>query len=209
MNDRDSFAERYAAMPEVELERLSLDVESLVPEAREALRLELERRNIPAESIDWTAQPVIQAAPADGSGFRRFTRNLGIFAACDLGYLIAAILVVANVNGVDSKAFAGSLTDSLLHLSFGLAVVTANPILIPKRFVPQTTKTLFIVGAASPPIAFLPIGIVGHFHLGDAVGSMFWPAVVIWLIYGLWRNKRKNPVGSPPNPEDTKAGAPS
>ena len=58
MNARDSFAERYAAMPEVELERLSLDVESLVPDAREALRQEMERRSLAVESVEWTAQPV-------------------------------------------------------------------------------------------------------------------------------------------------------
>jgi hypothetical protein len=56
MNARDSFAERYAAMPEFELERLSLDVESLVPQAREALRQEMERRSLVVESIDWAAQ---------------------------------------------------------------------------------------------------------------------------------------------------------
>src|SRR5260370_37855147 len=58
MNARDSFAERYAAMHEVELERLSLDVESLVPDARAARRQEMEWRSLAVESLEWTPRPV-------------------------------------------------------------------------------------------------------------------------------------------------------
>jgi hypothetical protein len=195
----EDYAKRPSLSSDQDLSRLSADVESLVPEAREALRLELERRNIPVESIDWTAQPVIQAAPSDGAaGFGRFVRNLVIFAACDLGYIVVAGVIVAKVNGTDVEKFTASLTDFLIHLSFGLAIVTANPILIPRRFVPQTTKTLFIVGAAAPPIAFLLIITLWLLHLTDAVSGLFWPDVVIWLFYGWWRDKRKRPQATLP-----------
>jgi hypothetical protein len=58
MNVHESFAERYASLPEADLYRLSHSVESLVPEAREALRLEMGRRSLAMEAVDRTAQPV-------------------------------------------------------------------------------------------------------------------------------------------------------
>ena len=57
MNTVESFAEHYASMPDDDLQRLSLEVATLVPNAREALRAELERRQFSVVDIDWTAQP--------------------------------------------------------------------------------------------------------------------------------------------------------
>ena len=53
----EDYTQLYSLSPDEDLSRLSLEVESLVPEAREALRLEMERRSLPVEAIDWTAQP--------------------------------------------------------------------------------------------------------------------------------------------------------
>jgi hypothetical protein len=48
----DDYAQIYSLSSEEDLSRLSLDVQSLVPEAREALLLEMERRCLPVEAID-------------------------------------------------------------------------------------------------------------------------------------------------------------
>jgi hypothetical protein len=53
----NSFVEHYASLPQEDLHRLSLDVQSLTPQAREALRQEMRRRQISTEAVDWTAQP--------------------------------------------------------------------------------------------------------------------------------------------------------
>jgi hypothetical protein len=53
----EDYVRHYSLSSDEDLSRLSLDVQSLVPEAREALRLEMERRSLPVEAIDWTAQP--------------------------------------------------------------------------------------------------------------------------------------------------------
>lgn len=47
------FAASYASMLDGELERISLDVSSLVSNAREALRREMERRELQTETISW------------------------------------------------------------------------------------------------------------------------------------------------------------
>ena len=44
-------------MSDNDLVRLSLDVQSLMPDARIALRTEMERRQFPVKSIDWASQP--------------------------------------------------------------------------------------------------------------------------------------------------------
>jgi hypothetical protein len=50
-----TFASRYASLREDELQRLADDVKNLVPEARDALRAEFERRHLSVRSVDWKA----------------------------------------------------------------------------------------------------------------------------------------------------------
>lgn len=57
MSGHNSVADRFAATSESDLQRQALEVKSLTPVAREALRLEMERRHLSAKSINWKAHP--------------------------------------------------------------------------------------------------------------------------------------------------------
>ncbi len=146
MPTQESFAAYYAAMDEDDLLRLSSDVVSLVPEARTALRSEMEGRGLSTEGIDWNAQ----LAPTRAEGtLDRFIRNILIFGACDLLYIIAAGLVAANTSGVDYEKVIGSVTGGLFSLSIALATVTT------KSRIPESKKTIWIIGLVVPLFLFL------------------------------------------------------
>ncbi|HTV06749.1 MAG TPA: hypothetical protein VME86_15380 [Acidobacteriaceae bacterium] len=153
------YTKHYSSLADEDLGRLSQDVQSLTPDARMALKAEMERRQLSAESIDWTAQPTTATAaePVSGSsgGFRRFLRNFLIFAACDVAYVLIVGGVASMVNGIDIEALATSLTTTLLKLSVALALITTwRPSLKP--------KTIWIIGAAGPAIAIVFLLILGH-----------------------------------------------
>lgn len=61
-----NFAKHYAGASDEELIRWSDDVLSLMPDARKALRLEMKRRGIPDENVDWTAQAVPEQPKVSG-----------------------------------------------------------------------------------------------------------------------------------------------
>lgn len=51
----NALGDRYASLREDELRRLADDVKNLVPEARNALRAEFERRHLSVKTVDWNA----------------------------------------------------------------------------------------------------------------------------------------------------------
>jgi hypothetical protein len=57
-------------MPDEDIERLALDVKSLTPEAKEALRIEMDRRQLQTSSIDWAARPAPQRSDWKETGRR-------------------------------------------------------------------------------------------------------------------------------------------
>jgi hypothetical protein len=56
MSARYSFAERFAAMSESDLQREASEVKDLIPEARAALRAEMDRRHLSVKKTNWNAQ---------------------------------------------------------------------------------------------------------------------------------------------------------
>ena len=52
-----AFADHYALLEDDDIVRLSADIASLVPEARQPLKLELERRGLSTTGINWDAPP--------------------------------------------------------------------------------------------------------------------------------------------------------
>lgn len=52
------FATYYASLPDDDLLRLTADIANLLPQAREALKAETERRNLSTAALDWGAQPL-------------------------------------------------------------------------------------------------------------------------------------------------------
>jgi hypothetical protein len=59
----NAFAEQYAALPDDDLIQLTADTASLVPEARDSLKLELERRSLSIEGIQWHAPLASSSVP--------------------------------------------------------------------------------------------------------------------------------------------------
>jgi hypothetical protein len=75
----NSFAERYAVAADDDLIRLSADTVSLLPEARQALRVELEHRGLPISGVDWNAQPAPKLDSRNTVVMRRvFVVGLGV-----------------------------------------------------------------------------------------------------------------------------------
>lgn len=178
-------------MGDDDLARLSGDIASLVPNARDALRLEMQRRGLSVEGLDWDAQPLPEKVEESGGGIRRFFRNFFIFLACDLVYLLLVVGVASEVPGLDFVLLVQGLTNAFLRFSLVLAVLTANPILIPTRFAPQRIKTLWVVGAVAPLSAGLLLAVVVALHLGSLIEWVFWPVVILWIAYGWWRERKK------------------
>jgi hypothetical protein len=195
MNNAQSFVENYASMPDDALQRLSLDAASLVPDARIALRMEMERRKFPVDEIDWEAQPVTEKSEPRDRAFSSFVRNIIVFVICDLAYLVLLGALISMVQGIDIEQFAENMTRALLSISVALALLTAKPFLIPRRYVPQKLKAVIILGLVAPPGGLLLITVTGLLHLGSIVGHMFWPAVIVWIVFGWWRD-RKNKTQS-------------
>ncbi len=74
-----TFAEHYASLHDDDLYRLCTDTGSLLPEARQALKLELEHRGLPISAIDWNAQPIPKTESRKAVILRRaFVVGLGV-----------------------------------------------------------------------------------------------------------------------------------
>jgi len=59
----ESYARYYSSLTDEDLGRLSQDVQSLVPDARTALKAEMERRQLSIPSVEWSALPVAATEP--------------------------------------------------------------------------------------------------------------------------------------------------
>lgn len=122
-------------------------------------------------------------------------RNFSVFAGCGIVYSLLSLAVVSQVSGVNIYLFITSVTEFVFDLSIALAVITAMPLFIPERLVPEKLRSVLILGFAAPPVTLVLVAIVSFLHLGPLLKWIFWPAVVAWLVYGCWREK-KNPAQS-------------
>jgi hypothetical protein len=101
-----SFAQRYRDMSDYQLAQLAADLNSLVPEAREALRAEIARRPPPAASGSGQGEkPVSAKSPLDGLGGWLAWYCLGLFG----GVYNEARLAVSLLGGVNSVMLAFSI----------------------------------------------------------------------------------------------------
>jgi hypothetical protein len=144
----EAYSKRYSGLSNEDIVRLTADVANLVPNARAALRLELQRRGM-GDSVDWMAQPV--TAPVvrkESSGmFRRLIRNFLIFIACDIPYLVVVGFLFSVVRGIDVWAATAALTKALLNCSAVLAMLATW-----RTF---RLKTIWIIGIAGPAVLIL------------------------------------------------------
>jgi TPR repeat protein len=138
------------------IHRLALDVQSPTIDARDALRLETERRKIPTGSVGWTSQPMPTKANKSGGAFLRFVRNFAVFFVFDALYIVAAGVLVSKAGGVDSENFAKGLTTALLNLSVLAAFLTS------KIFVPKKISTVLFVGLALPAFVLFVLVLFHH-----------------------------------------------
>ena len=139
-----SYAKHYASLSNEDLQRLVLDLRSLVPDARDALRMELEKRQISAETLDWTTQPLLPEAKGSSAVLLRFLRNFAIFVVFDVLYIVGAGVLLSSAGALDSERFARTLIITLLNLSVLTAFLTS------KVFVPERLRTVLFIGLALP-----------------------------------------------------------
>lgn len=147
------YGQHYAEASDEDLMRLASQVWSLVPEARQELRMEMERRKLPIGAIDWEAQPPKHVAKS-GTG-RRILRNLALFIVCSLIWLAVISVLASQVRGLDTKEFGGSMADVFLRASLALAVITG--------WRPLKRKTLLAIAMLWPIVAiplFLLISLI-------------------------------------------------
>jgi TPR repeat protein len=147
--ESEYYCKHYFKMPDDDLIRLAADVANLVPEAREALRIELMSRKIPCEDIDWTVQRAPQKQEKSGGIFRRFLRNIGIFAVCWLAGMAILFPIVSYSEILSPEAFASLMVDVYVRLALLFALLFAI-ISFPKR-----VRTLWIIGAVGPLVGLL------------------------------------------------------
>jgi hypothetical protein len=115
MNSPNEFTERYSSMCDEDLIRLTSDLQSLVPNAREALRQETERRHLQIETVDWAAHP----APPSGRATQAMARYRdGYLHARTIDGFGGVVKIVALVIG-GLLAFGGFVSCASSANSFG------------------------------------------------------------------------------------------
>jgi len=97
-------------LPVEDIERLALDASSLTPEAKETLRLEMERRRLPTEPLDGTAQqkelkPISWAEDwkNTGKGTRAVLISLAVLVV--IGSLCGAVFNILDHDYANAAAF--------------------------------------------------------------------------------------------------------
>lgn len=115
MNSPNEFTGSYSSMCDEDLTRLTRDLQSLLPHAREALRQEIERRHIQVGAIDWAAYP----APASGRAAKTMARYWdGYLHARTVDGLGGIVKIVALVVG-GLLVFGGFVSCATSSNSFG------------------------------------------------------------------------------------------
>jgi hypothetical protein len=186
----ESFGDYYVTLNDDELFHLAGDITSLLPNARLALRKEMEFRGLSTQEIDWTAMLVDPPPQASGGTLRRFFHHLFVFAVCDIAYFVLVMFVATLREGVDVDKLTKSLIDLFAHLSFGLAVITSQASLLPKSLLPLNDRRIWNVGVIAPPGAFLLILLVSFFNLGTFVRAIWWTCVILWVAYRWWGERQ-------------------
>jgi hypothetical protein len=151
-----AFADHYAGLPDEDLQRLSLDVQSLLPEARQALHAEMERRHIAAASINWQPPPAPEAGDQPATrdeeramDKRALTRNLILFYGFEI---LCLVMFGVLLPGADQIG-AGSLVYYIFKWGLLLILILGSAI---SRFpVPQRMKILLILGVCVPVALFI------------------------------------------------------
>ncbi len=152
-----AFADYYARMPDEDLQRLALDVQSLVPDARDALRSEMERRQIADASIDWQPQPVLEEIPDPHARSRALeeipdpvaqsralTRNLTIFFIVECAVFAGLVFLLPTRDTYG----AGSLAYFIFKVGLFLTIVLGD--LVSRPSVPRQTKIISVLGVWVP-----------------------------------------------------------
>ena len=152
-----AFADYYARMPDEDLQRLALDVPSLVPEARSALRSEMERRQIADALIDWQPQPVLEEIteprarsraleeiPDPVEQSRALARNLTIFFIVECAVFAGLVFLLPGRDSVG----AGSLAYFIFKVGLFLTIVLGP--LISRPSVPKQTRLISVLGVWVP-----------------------------------------------------------
>ncbi len=153
----ESYARYYSSLTDEDLGRLSQDVQSLVPDARTALKAEMERRQLSIASVEWSAQPAAtEPRKTFGEGFWRFLRNFLIFAGCDAAYVLIVGTLALMVKGIDFEAVIRTLTTALLKFSVALGLITSW-----RNF---KIKTLWIIGIVAPAVLLIAVLFFGLHH---------------------------------------------
>jgi len=138
------YADYYAGIRDEEIERLSLDVQSLVPEAREALRREMERRQIVDASMGGQAQAPREEVPDPRAQAEIFARKLTIFF---LGEVVALAIILYLVPARDTLGVEKVLE---FILRAGILMTILLSWVVSKSSVPKRTKILSVLGVWVP-----------------------------------------------------------
>jgi hypothetical protein len=125
------FAETYRATSDADLTRLADKEDSLVPEAREALQAEIQRRSTAAEQAGKTEEPPLdEQVPEKQSGFTdwlgRFGLSFVIYIACWALESVIFLAIATRTPGVDQEKLTAAITGLALRASLVMGILTAR-----------------------------------------------------------------------------------
>ena len=139
MSNLQSFASNYRSMTDDDLRRVALDIRNIVPQAREALRLEFRRRDLFSDDIDWEAQPSLSSVSNKPelralTGKRRksnglfsiFFRNFLICVVCNGLLCAGATTILFRTVTMDWEKLGEAIARFVLYGSVFLGFVTAK-----------------------------------------------------------------------------------
>ena len=163
----DTYAHHYASLSEDDLQRLTLDVKSLVPEARVALRREMERRHLQADRIDWTAQPISNVDTVGG----------WLLFYCVSAVIVLPLWLVVALPQYPLWVALLFLPPSVLYVGSGLLLWRRNPNGL--RWVRWSLLYLFAVALMLLLLALVSVN--SQVIPGLVVGSI--PSILWWKYF--------------------------
>lgn len=130
----NDLAKHYASMPVEDIKRLALDAGSLTPEAKGILRLEMERRKLQTEALDFPAPRNVKPTPNKEK--RLVPRSVWIVCAALSAF--AGLSNAAKGRASGSEEFysyaLGGFVGSLVLLVGGWAIIVLLSRLISRLF---------------------------------------------------------------------------
>jgi len=112
----EAYREHYAAMQEADLETVIADVGNLVPNARTALRDEMESRGLLVDGVDWAIQ--LPPEPKGRPTWRLMLLWVAFLFACNFLFRSSGLFILRCASAIELLLTPAEIIASIIVLVF-------------------------------------------------------------------------------------------